>query len=247
MGNRRLTLPGHVARAGNIVFRRIIALFMILVLFFSAYALYDAWRLLHGASSERLLPYKPGNELGLEELMKINPDVCAWITVDDTNIDYPVVQGKDNMEYLDKDAFGEYSAAGSVFLDYRNSREFVDRYNILFGHHMAMGAMFSDVLEFQKKDFFEGHKTGKLMLPGDVAYPIEFFAYLDADGHDPYLYTPVSQSEEEMGVLLSYIKQEAVYYRESGITASDQIIALSTCTEAMGTKRAVLIGKIRPE
>lgn len=245
MNKKDLTVPGQIARVGNVVCKRLITLVMAIVLFFSIYALYDAWRVLHGADASRLRPYKPGNEPGLEELMKINPDVCAWIEVDDTHIDYPVVRGRDNMEYLDKDVFGKHSASGSVFLDYRNSREFTDHYNILYGHHMAMGAMFSDVLEFQNQAYFDSHAEGTLYLPGNVTREVEIFAYLDADGHDPYLYAPVVQSEEAMPGLLTYIRQNAAHYRDIGVTTTDRLVVLSTCTEAMGTKRAVVIGRMK--
>lgn len=47
--------------------------------------------------------------------MAINKDVAGWITIDDTHIDYPVVQGKDDMEYINKDVYGEFSLSGSIF------------------------------------------------------------------------------------------------------------------------------------
>ena len=53
--------------------------------------------------------------------MKLNKDVVGWITIFDTHISYPVVQGKDNQEYLNKDVFGKFSFSGSIFLDYRNA------------------------------------------------------------------------------------------------------------------------------
>ena len=51
----------------------------------------------------------------LQELQKINPDVCAWLTVDGTKIDYPVVQGETNLEYINQDIYGEFALSGSIF------------------------------------------------------------------------------------------------------------------------------------
>jgi sortase B len=85
----------------------------------AAYALWDQQQVLDGTDTSQ---YKPG--VGFGELMKKNADVCAWITVDGTNIDYPIVQGSDNFEYLEKDALGEFSASGSIFLDSACSRNF---------------------------------------------------------------------------------------------------------------------------
>ena len=49
-----------------------------------------------------------------EELLKVNPDVAAWVTMEGTQIDDPIVQGEDNQEYLNKNVYGEYALAGSL-------------------------------------------------------------------------------------------------------------------------------------
>ena len=56
--------------------------------------------------------------------MAMNPDVCGWIVMDHTGIDYPIVQGEDNFEYLDKDPLGNPEISGSIFLDWQNNRKF---------------------------------------------------------------------------------------------------------------------------
>ena len=92
---------------------------------------------------------------GLDELRQINPDIRAWLTVDNTGIDYPVVQGADNLYYMSRDVFGESSLAGSIFLDSRNSPDLSDRYFIIYGHHMEKGLMFGDLDKFLDPAFFE--------------------------------------------------------------------------------------------
>ena len=133
-------------------------------------------------SSNDLLKYQPTgdgpNSITLGELMKLNKDVVGWIKIFDTHISYPVVQGKDNQEYLNKDVFGEFSFSGSIFLDYRNACDFTDSYSIIYGHHMEYGAMFGDVVEFKNDDYFQEHKTGALFLLDDT-YKITLFACVD--------------------------------------------------------------------
>lgn len=72
----------------------------------------------------------------------MNPDVCGWLTLDHTKIDYPVVQGTDNFEYLEKDVLGNPSVAGSIFLDAKSDRNFHDFYTVIMGHHMQGRKMF---------------------------------------------------------------------------------------------------------
>lgn len=240
----KLTPTGQCAWWGISILNKIIVLILALVLGFSCYALYDTWRVLHGADNSKLLAYKPGGELGIEELVKINPEVCGWLTVDNTYIDYPVVKGEDNTKYLDLDATLEYSAGGSIFLDYRNSNTFTDDYSILYGHHMVGNAMFTDVLSFEDEEFFETHPYGSLTTVNDNIQYIEFFAYIDADGNDNVLYSPITSNAESKNRLISQVQNTALNYRELELTETDRYITLSTCTEAMSSKRGVLVGRL---
>ena len=74
--------------------------------------------------------------IDFDALKKINPDVVSWITIPDTNIDYPLLQGKDNNQYLHKDMEGRDSAAGAIFLDHGDKADLSSRHNIIYGHHM---------------------------------------------------------------------------------------------------------------
>ena len=130
---------------------------------YSGYALWDNWSILKEPDQVRedLIRYKPANEEELsysfQELKAMNPDVCGWLTLDHTKIDYPVVQGTDNFEYLEKDVLGNPSVAGSIFLDYRNERDFSDSKNIIYGHNMKDGSMFHVLRNYQDIDFFQEH------------------------------------------------------------------------------------------
>ncbi|MBQ6583391.1 MAG: class B sortase, partial [Mogibacterium sp.] len=77
-----------------------------------------------------------------DELLKINPDVQGWLYQKDTVINYPVVQGQDNDEYLHTLVDGTWSGGGTLFVDYRNQSNFGDFNSIIYGHHMKDGSMF---------------------------------------------------------------------------------------------------------
>lgn len=72
--------------------------------------------------------FKPDAEdpLSFAELLKINPDVIGWITIDDTHIDQPVVQGKDDLEYINKGPDGSFTLAGAIFLSSLDKPDFGD-------------------------------------------------------------------------------------------------------------------------
>ena len=128
-GARKRTRALRVACALDRAVFWALGVVLALALAVSAYALWDAYALANGGDSQaRLAALKSGDAVSFSELLALNPDVCAWVTIDNTNIDYPVVRGKDDFEYLSKDATGAYSASGSIFLDSKCSRDFAEPY-----------------------------------------------------------------------------------------------------------------------
>ena len=221
---------------------------VLIMLLYGGYSLWNTIMIYRGAfSSNDLLKYQPTgdgpNSITLGELMKLNKDVVGWIKIFDTHISYPVVQGKDNQEYLNKDVFGEFSFSGSIFLDYRNACDFTDSYSIIYGHHMEYGAMFGDVVEFKNDDYFQEHKTGALFLLDDT-YKITLFAFVETQEFNNKIYNPIVQGKDNLDTLLKYIKDEAVQYRDISLNHDDKIIGLSTCAEAGTNERVVLFGRL---
>ena len=236
------------ARVGNEILSFIAMVLVLIMLLYGGYSLWNTIMIYRGAfSSNDLLKYQPTgdgpNSITLGELMKLNKDVVGWIKIFDTHISYPVVQGKDNQEYLNKDVFGEFSFSGSIFLDYRNACDFTDSYSIIYGHHMEYGAMFGDVVEFKNDDYFQEHKTGALFLLDDT-YKITLFACVETQEFNNKIYNPIVQGKDNLDTLLKYIKDEAVQYRDISLNHDDKIIGLSTCAEAGTNERVVLFGRL---
>ena len=240
----------RIAQVGNHILN-IIVLGVVLFLFLhGGYSLWDTYMSAKGAFlSDELLSYKPqpgeGKNPSLEDLMAINPDVVGWITIKGTHIDYPVVQGKDDMEYINKDVYGEFSLSGSIFLSCMNKKDFSDSYNLLYGHHMANGGMFGDVVSFTEKSYFDKHKTGELYLP-DKTMRIDLFACMKTSASDSKVYNPqsVSANSESFQSFLDYVREAAVCYRDNGPQDSGRIIGLSTCSEAVTNGRVILFGRL---
>lgn len=239
----------RAARFGNFILSLMASVIIVTMFAYGGYSLWDSYMVNQGAFlSSDLLKYKPQatGETGetnysLEELIALNPDTRGWITIDDTHMDYPLVQGETDMEYINKDVMGEFALSGAIFLSCLNSGDFTDPYSLVYGHHMDNGAMFSDVLEFLDTEYFERHQTGTLYLP-DKTCQITLFACMEADGYDRLIYSP--GPDYDNGPLLEYIRTTANQYRDIGVTSGDQIIGLSTCVDAQTTERAVLFGRL---
>lgn len=125
---------------------------------------------------------KDGDEV-FDELDDDSKYIIAWLRIDDTNINYPVVQGEDNAWFLNRNYKGEFATAGSLFLDYRNNDSFMDRFSIIYGHRMGNGEMFSDIHKFEKQDYFNSHRSGTLKMRG-INWRLEIVAYAEVNARD---------------------------------------------------------------
>ena len=165
-----------------------------------------------------------------EQLLAINPDTVAWLTMDGTHIDNPVVRSKDNFDYLDKGFDGKFYAGGTLFMD-KGNKDFEDHYCMIHGHHMAGGVMFGDLDKYLDEGFFEENQTGTLLTP-DYDYDIRVLAAGVFDAYDNMVYT-VGEDPP-----LQYIKDNAVFIRN--MPMPDHVLALSTCFDDMTNKRTVV-------
>lgn len=214
---------------------------------YGCYAIWDTNAVVSSSLPTEYQQYKPGEEKdSLEMLQKINPEVIGWIHVYQTGVDYPVVQAKDNEKYLKKNAKGEYSLAGSIFLDSQNDSSFQDFNSILYGHHMEYHTMFGDVSQFKKAEFFRKHRYGSLYCDGRE-WGLEFFAFLEVDAYDTQIYMPGITGKKEKEAYLKEISDTAIHMRNVDVTTKDRIVALSTCTTALTNGRHILVGKITDE
>lgn len=233
-----------VIRAADFVLDLVIILAVFILASFGAYSIWDTQQIYSSVSAARYETYKPkGAEdtMSFSELRSINPDVIGWITIYGTGIDYPLVQGDNNDEYMNKTATGEFALGGSIFLSAGNAADFSDFNSIIYGHHMEQSQMFGDIDKFEDESYFRNHRYGNLYYNG-TDHGIEFFAMVNADAYDFDLYAEKVQGKESY---LSYVKQIARYWRDESLPmAADHIVMLSTCSDANTNGRYVLFGKI---
>lgn len=243
---RGLALAAKAARTADRVLTLLTYFVLSMVIVYASYAMWDNYQILNGARADKsLLKFKPelsasGGGLSFEEILKVNPDVKAWLTLEDTGVDYPIVQGEDNFEYLNKDVFGNFALAGSLFLDNRNSGDFTDSYSLIYGHHMDADSMFGGLDHYLAESFFQSHRQGTLILE-HAAYRIDLFAAVSADAYDQLIFDPTG-SADNLDPLLEFIRTQAVQYREPVLPADARILGLSTCSDASTNARVIVFG-----
>lgn len=221
---------------------------IILLVFFAVFTSWETGRIYRDSDAEKLASYKPEteNDLSFAELQKINSDVMAWLTVYGTPIDYPVAQAEDNNKYINQDLFGSFSLTGALFLDHKNSPDFTDFNNIIFGHHMEKDKMFGNLDEYRDENYFKKHTTGNLYANGRN-HGIKAFAWLDVDAYDPNIYNTEIDAEADRAILLDLLKEKSLVYTEGIADTNDHILLLSTCGTDTTNERYILAAVITDE
>lgn len=250
-----------ILKAANTLISTALLLALCLAGAYAVYALWDNNRVYAAAEDVQadmiklkpnIAPAEDEEEEGASfaELLAINPDVCAWITMDNTGIDYPVLQGETNHTYINTDVYGNFALAGSIFLDSRNDNTFSDTYSLLYGHHMDNSRMFGDLDLYKEEKFFHENRTGTLILP-DRAYNLEIISCLLVPASEDNIFEPL-RWQGDIDELLEFIEQNAMYFHEDvleNIAQSQeevQILALSTCSSEYTDARTIILTVMRP-
>lgn len=169
--------------------------------------------------------------IDFDTLKKMNEDIVGWILFDKNGISYPILQGKDNEEYLYTMADGTKNPAGSIFLDALCSPDFEDAHTIIYGHNMKDLSMFGKLKQYGiKKDYYQENKYFTIYTP-DGAFRYEIFAWYEA-AEDDSVYQVGSWEEESFGEFVAQMIKRR--YRDTEVTAgkNDKIVTLSTCSSA---------------
>jgi sortase B len=169
------------------------------------------------------------NSVSINKLKKTNKDIVSWITVDGTNINYPVVQGKDNNYYLSHDIEKNVKASGWVFMDYRNSFDMSDDNTIFYGHNLANKTSFGSLENVFKSDWFETSNHYIEVINEKDKYIYEIFSVYTIDPEVYYLQNNFNNKEEYYN-FLNTLKSRSIYKFDVDLDKSSKIITLSTCT-----------------
>ena len=220
----------------------LIALLLVLMtMFLSCYMLWDSNQVYQVADAKNYETYIPTEKhtKSFEELQRINPDVIGWIRVNDTNINYPLLQTDDDDTYMNTDAEGKYSLSGAIFLHCGNKPDFSDFNNIIYGHHMEHGMMFGAIDEYLNEDYFNSHRTGSLVV-GKKTYKIRIFAVLECEATEESIFAPTENDNT-----LNYIKQHALFIDNTALPKdNEKLLGLSTCKYPDTVDRTLIFGAL---
>lgn len=184
-----------------------------------------------------------GPTVDFDALLEINDDCVGWIYIDETAINYPVVQSSDNSYYLKHLFDGKWNSSGCIFLDSRVDSDLSNRHSIIYGHHMKNGTMFSGLTEYKKQQYYNEHPEALFITPDEI-YRIEFFAGYVASV-DNLAWKISFESDEEFDVWIKDAKERSWFESTLFPAVTDRILTLSTCSYEFDNARFVLLGIIK--
>lgn len=231
-----------------------IVYYILLVLFLSAF-IYSSYRIIEWKKNnnknkkinEVLHEYiNTDNDekykIDFDKLNELNSDTVAYLKVNNTNIDYVVVKGKDNEYYLTHNFNKENNKSGWIFMDYNNKLDGEDKNIVIYGHNTVDKSMFGSLKYVLDSSWYKNDDNHiVLLVTKDGTYEYEVFSTYKVDNEEYYITTNFS-TDIEFKNFIKTIKSRSKYNYGVDVNENDHILTLSTCSNN-GTKRVVLHAK----
>lgn len=167
-------------------------------------------------------------KIDFEKMKQTNEDIVAWIKVNNTKVEYPIVQGDDNSYYLTHSIDKKYNAGGSIFVDSQNKLDGTDRNIVIYGHNRRDGSMFGTLKNALNKEWYdnEENKYITIVTPnGESKY--EIFSIYQIEKEDYYI--KKNFTDEEFKSFIDIIKSRSVKDFNTDVDENSKILTLSTC------------------
>lgn len=183
------------------------------------------------------------------DLLKKNKDTVAWLKVKNTKVNYPVVQGKTNDYYLNRDFNKRKNSMGWIFMDYRNDPVNLDQNTIIYGHNIKQGIMFGTIKNMMEKKWYTNKDNLIITFNTPTAnMKFKIFSLYNIKPTEDYLQTEFN-TKEEFRKFINMITKRSKYDFKVEIPDGAKILTLSTCyrTNTRNVVHAVLIKEEKVE
>ena len=175
--------------------------------------------------------------IDLESMKSNNPDIVVYLTVDGTNINYPIVQTNNNDYYLNNDINKNYSLNGWPFMDFRNNSEMSDQNTIFYGHNLLNKTSFGSLKNIFSIKWFNDSTHQIIVTSSDYYYIYNIFSIYESDASVDYLMVDFYNNEFEQFII--NLKSKSIFDFNIDVSNDDKIITLSTCSDDSNKRRVV--------
>lgn len=167
-------------------------------------------------------------KVDFEELKMKNSDTKAWLKVENTNIEIPVVQTSDNSYYLTHNFNKKYNKAGWIFADYKNKFDGTDKNIVIYGHNMRDNSMFGSLKDVIKEEWYNNEANKYITFATENEYQTyQVFSVYQIEAESYYIKTDF-KNDEFSKFIETLIKRSKKKF-DVKVSNEDTILTLSTC------------------
>lgn len=184
-----------------------------------------------------------------QTLYERNTDLAGWLTIPDTDIDYPVLKAADNDFYLKRNFDKQKDSNGSLFVDARCDIVNPTTNTIIYGHNMHSGQMFGKLKNYyESEDFYRNHKTITFNTIYEhrtyevVAVCLSEVKYQDSSDYRYYNFIRAANMDE-WNAFVENVRAQTLYPADLDLTPGDQVLTLSTCDSYKDNGRLYVVAK----
>ena len=161
------------------------------------------------------------------KLKEQNNETIAWLKVNNTNVEYPVVKGTNNSFYLNHSFDKSNNSAGWIFADYRNKFDNTDKNIVIYGHNMRDGSMFGSMLNILNAKWYENEENTNITLyTENEKCMYKVFSVYKIENEDYYIKTEF-KNDNEFEEFIKTLKKRSI--KDFNVSKDDNILTLSTC------------------
>ena len=175
--------------------------------------------------------------VNFKKVKQINSNIVAWLKIEETKINYPILQGNNNDYYLNKNFKNQYSRNGSIFLDYRYDFSKLNQNFLVYGHNNRDGMMFQDLLKYENILITESENKVYDII---AVFKSQVYSVIDINVFRYYNYINF-ESENKFNEYIKNCKKISLYNIDIEPTYGDEIITLSTCEYSKENGRFVIV------
>ena len=186
--------------------------------------------------------------LQVRSLKQENQDVVGFLEIENTNISYPVVQGKDNEFYMTHNYKKEKSKNGAIFLDKNYDWNIESNNLLIYGHNLNNGTMFQELLKYEDEEYYKKHPvilftTENKEKKYEIISVFKSKVYNKKDNVFKYYFFTNIRTEEEFNNYVRNVKELSIYDIKNTAVYGEELISLSTCSYHVKDGRFVVVGK----
>ncbi len=186
------------------------------------------------------------SQIDFSKLKEVNNAIVGWIIIDGTQVNYPIVKGKDNSYYLNHSYDKSYNSYGSIFMDYRSNENFSDLNTFIYGHYTSNGSMFGELKKYMEESFYKEHPFFYILTPNGNYKVDVISAYTDDALSSSY--NAKFNDLNDYQRYIEKIRLKSRYSTDISVNYNfDKIISLYSCSHESGSKteRYFIHGVIR--